>query len=257
MRNQEKFYGQLEDEQDEDLPVLESLSEDAPDYDRGFFEQLRNHRKSMADEARVPPFVIFSDRSLIEMATYFPQTREQFLDIHGVGALKYERYGEQFLDLIGRHCREHHIESLPKNSPKPKSSRPKKAKADKAPAAPKEPRFVLVAQAYNDGDTIEIIMDRYGIKQGTVYDHLLKYLLAGESVRSDGLLSCSNLASDQIEQAIDAFDTVGTEYLKPAYDALDGRIDYEDLRILRVYYLSMHRSHSPKSNIDIESDSPK
>ena len=210
----------------------------------------------MADDARVPPFVIFSDRSLIEMATYFPQTREQFLDNHGVGKVKYERYGEQFLDLICRYGREHRIDPVPKKSPKTNSTKPKKAKADKAPAAPREPRFVLVAQAYNDGDTIEIIMDRYGIKQGTVYNHLLKYLLAGESVRSDGLLSCSSLSSDQIEQALEVFDKVGTDYLKPAHDALDGHIDYEDLMILRVYYLSLRRSPSAERNIDIESDSP-
>jgi ATP-dependent DNA helicase RecQ len=254
MKNEERVFGQLEEEQIEASPVLESLDEDAPEYDRGFFELLRQRRKTMADEARVPPFVIFSDRSLIEMATYFPQTREQFLDIHGVGAVKYERYGEQFLDLICRYCREHDIDPLPQKSPRPES---RKVKADKAPAAPQKPRYVLVADAYNAGDTIDIIMDRYGIKQGTVFDHLLKYLLAGESLRSDGLLSFTSLPSDQLEEVLDAFRTVGTDYLKPAYDALDGRIDYEDLRVLRVYYLSLHQPPSPESSIDTCTDSHK
>jgi ATP-dependent DNA helicase RecQ len=255
MKGQEKVFGQLEEEQVEDSPVLESLDEEAPEYDRGFFELLRTRRKTMADEARVPPFVIFSDRSLIEMATYFPQSREQFLDIHGVGAVKYEKYGEQFLDLICHYCREHHIDPLLKKPPKPGKPRPQKAKADKAHKLQDKPRYILVAEAYNQGDAIDVIMDRYGIKQGTVLDHLLKYLLAGKSVRSDGLLPLSSLSADQIEQVLDAFDTVGTDYLKPAYDTLDGRIDYEDLRVLRVYYLSIHRPPAPESNIETDSDS--
>ncbi|MBW2409498.1 MAG: RecQ family ATP-dependent DNA helicase, partial [Deltaproteobacteria bacterium] len=257
MKSQEKVFGRLDEEQAEETPVLESLDQEAPEYDRGFFELLRKHRKTMADDARVPPFVIFSDRSLIEMATYFPQTREQFLDIHGVGAVKYERYGEQFLDLICRYCREHGIDPLPKKSSKPSKPKPKKVKTDKAPKLPQKPRYVLVAEAYNEGDAIDVIMDRYGIKQGTVYDHLLKYLLAGEALRPDGLLSSTNLPSDQIEQVLDAFSTVGTDYLKPAYDALDGRIDYEDLRVLRVYHLSLQPPPPPESNIDHETDSHK
>jgi ATP-dependent DNA helicase RecQ len=206
----------------------------------------------MADEARVPPFVIFSDRSLIEMATYFPRTREQFLDIHGVGAVKYERYGEQFLDLIRRYCLEYHVDPLPKKSPKPVKPKSQKAKAGKAPKLKDKPRYILVAEAYNQGDTIAAIMERYGIKQGTVLDHLLKYLLAGKSVRSDGLLPFSSLSADQIEQVLDAFDTVGTDYLKPAYDALEGRIDYEDLKLVRVYHLSLQPPPAAESNIDID-----
>ena len=98
-------------------------------------------------------------------------------------------------------------------------------------------------------------MDRYGIKQATVFDHFLKYLLAGESLRSDGLLSFSSLSSDQIEQVLDAFNKVGTEYLKPAYDALDGQIGYEDLKALRVYYLSTGHPSSPEGNINTDKDS--
>ena len=239
MKNLEKVYGQLQEEPPNDSPVLESLDEDAPGYDREFFELLRKRRKTIADEARVPPFVIFSDRSLIEMATYFPQTRERFLDIHGVGAVKYERYGEHFLDLICRYCREQHIEPPPQ-----KFSKPKKIKTDKAAAALQKPRFVLVAEAYNQGDTIDIIMERYGIKQGTVFDHFLKYLQAGESLRPDDLLSFSSLSSDQIGPVLDAFRRRGTDYLKPAHDALNGQIDYENLKILRVYYLSTHTPSS-------------
>jgi len=112
LKHNEKVYGLLKDEPADDSPAPEALDESTPVYDREFFELLRKRRKTIADEAKVPPYVIFSDKSLIEMATYFPQTADCFLDIHGVGAVKYERYGEQFLDLICRYCREHLIEPL-------------------------------------------------------------------------------------------------------------------------------------------------
>jgi ATP-dependent DNA helicase RecQ len=81
-------------------------------------------------------------------------------------------------------------------------------------------------------------MDRWGIKRGTVLDHFLKYLQAGNPLRSGDLLSLSSLSSDQVTQVLCAFNRVGTDYLKPAFDALDGEIDYDELKVLRVYYLS-------------------
>jgi ATP-dependent DNA helicase RecQ len=104
------------------------------------------------------------------MATYLPQTGECFLDIHGVGTVKYERYGERFLEVIRRYCREHNIESRLK-----KSSKHTKIKADKEAAPPKKPRHELVAEAYNSGTSIETIMIRFEIKLATVFDHFLKY----------------------------------------------------------------------------------
>jgi ATP-dependent DNA helicase RecQ len=70
------------------------------DYDRDIFERLRRLRSDMAGESGVPPYVIFSDRSLREMSVKLPKTREDMLDIHGVGEMKMSRYGERFLSLI-------------------------------------------------------------------------------------------------------------------------------------------------------------
>ena len=105
---------------------------------------------------------------------------------------------------------------------------------------------MLIAEAFNDGDSIDIIMERYEIKLATVLDHFLKYLQAGESLRSDELLSFSSITSDQIEPVLDAFERVGTDFLKPAHDALEGKIYYDNLKVLRVYYLST-RPSSPAS----------
>ena len=70
------------------------------DYDEDLFQALRVLRKRLADEARVPPYVIFGDAALVEMAAYRPKDEEALLAINGVGAVKLERYGADFLKVI-------------------------------------------------------------------------------------------------------------------------------------------------------------
>lgn len=67
------------------------------------FEELRIVRKSLADQAGVPPFVIFSDKSLQDMVARKPKDEQSFLEVSGVGANKLEKYGEQFLEAIRMH----------------------------------------------------------------------------------------------------------------------------------------------------------
>ncbi|MFA7347935.1 MAG: DNA helicase RecQ [Desulfurivibrionaceae bacterium] len=74
------------------------------EYNPELFERLRTVRKGLADAAGVPPFVIFSDVALAEMAAHLPIDDEAFLRIHGVGAHKLERYGAEFLGEIRRFC---------------------------------------------------------------------------------------------------------------------------------------------------------
>ncbi len=75
------------------------------DYDRELFENLKALRKRLAEKAGVPPFVIFSDTSLAEMAAYLPQDTDDFRRIHGVGDHKLKRYGPDFLEEILRFTR--------------------------------------------------------------------------------------------------------------------------------------------------------
>jgi ATP-dependent DNA helicase RecQ len=73
------------------------------DYDAGLFENLRALRKRLADDAGVPPYVIFGDATLAEMAAYLPEDRQALLAINGVGKLKLQRYGAEFLEEIRSH----------------------------------------------------------------------------------------------------------------------------------------------------------
>lgn len=72
-------------------------------YDRTLFAKLRALRKEIAERDDVPPFVVFSDASLIEMSQQMPQNHQEFLAISGVGQTKLNRYGDDFLDVIAEY----------------------------------------------------------------------------------------------------------------------------------------------------------
>lgn len=75
------------------------------------FERLRLRRYEMAQQNHVPPYIIFSDRTLKEMSTYLPSTKDSMLKINGVGNSKYEKYGEMFMGLILEYMEEQGIEA--------------------------------------------------------------------------------------------------------------------------------------------------
>jgi ATP-dependent DNA helicase RecQ len=68
--------------------------------DEGLFETLRALRKRLADQAGLPPYIIFNDASLRDMAQRQPKTLEEFSTIVGVGQAKLARYGPQFVEVI-------------------------------------------------------------------------------------------------------------------------------------------------------------
>ena len=70
---------------------------------------LRDLRRSVARRNNVPPYVVFQDVSIEAMATYYPVTQEELLNIPGVGEGKAKRYGKEFCDLIARYCEEEEI----------------------------------------------------------------------------------------------------------------------------------------------------
>lgn len=65
-----------------------------------FFEVLRELRREIAREQGLPPYLIFSDKTLVDMCVRLPMSREEMLEVNGVGAYKYEKYGERFLACI-------------------------------------------------------------------------------------------------------------------------------------------------------------
>ena len=91
-------------------------------YDPALFDKLRALRRKLAAARNVPPYVIFGDRTLRQVAYYVPQTSESLAQISGVGAVKLEQLGEEFLAEIVAYAREHEIEERPISSEFPGSS---------------------------------------------------------------------------------------------------------------------------------------
>ena len=82
------------------LPEKEAAPETA---DTGLFQHLRALRKSIAQEESIPPYMIFSDKTLRSMCDVLPRDEEEFLEVSGVGQRKLEKYGAAFLQCIAEH----------------------------------------------------------------------------------------------------------------------------------------------------------
>ena len=195
------------------------------DYNHALFTLLRAKRKELADEAGVPPYIIFADRTLLEMATYAPQSPERLLDISGVGQVKARRYGEAFLEVMRVYCQQHPI--------------PEKVKETRRAKEDSGRRYEMVAEAFNAGESVTDLTERYKVTTGTILDHLARFAETGQKLRRTGeLLVLSSASPDQQGAAFAAFDEFGTAFLKPVFDMLNGTLNYDELKILRLCYLS-------------------
>lgn len=77
-----------------------SVSAGQQDIDRGLFEKLRALRLEIARQEKVPPYIVFSDKTLVQMCILKPQDRTEMLRVSGVGEMKYAKYGERFLEVL-------------------------------------------------------------------------------------------------------------------------------------------------------------
>jgi len=194
------------------------------EYNHALFALLRQKRKELADEAGVPPYVIFSDKTLAEMAAYYPQSITSLLTISGIGQVKLRQYGEAFLEVVQGYCEKHGLAENQKETPREKNDSSR--------------RYVLVAEAYNAGETIPSLIERYHVTIGTVLEHLTRYLAAGNKLRTGTELEAlTSVRAEQKQAAFAAFDELSPTFLKPVYDRLNGTLNYEDLKILRLLYM--------------------
>jgi ATP-dependent DNA helicase RecQ len=106
LRAEKVFMGRMEEGESTEKPSSRKATtgrnkEDFSDpAKRELFQALKQKRKELAGQKGVPPYVIFSDRTLMEMAEYHPATLEEMAEIHGVGTVKLKRYGHTFLSIL-------------------------------------------------------------------------------------------------------------------------------------------------------------
>ena len=239
LRDRTKIFGQLQ-EVEERAPKQANKNE--LEYNHALFALLREKRKQLADAAGVPPYVIFSDRTLVEMAAYFPQSLQSMLNINGVGKVKLDQYGETFVALIKDYCKKHKIAEKAKDSVREKGvrSKPKpSARGSATDEAEVGMRATLIAESYNAGESVGSLMERYRVTVNTILGHLTEYAAAGNSLRSGSDLQAYTSTSPDAQQAaMEAFDELGAAYLKPVFEKLEGKVNYDELKILRLMYLS-------------------
>jgi len=70
------------------------------DYDVEMYDKLRSLRTEIASKKGIPPYIVFSDKTLKDLSAKAPQSKEEMLAVHGIGEVKFERYGEAFLELL-------------------------------------------------------------------------------------------------------------------------------------------------------------
>ncbi len=222
-------------EEAKERATKEGKKKEELDYNRALFAILRQKRKELADAGGVPPYVVFSDRTLTEMATYYPQSAESLLNIAGVGQVKAKQYGDVFLEVIKTYCEKHSLKEKMRPHPSPS---PKGRGASPNDEGEIGERTRIVGEEYNEGDSVADLMKRYGVTTNTILDHLMRYVSAGNTLREDhDLQSLVSATPDQQQAVFAAFDEFSAERLKPVFDKLNGTLAYDELKILRMLYM--------------------
>lgn len=177
--------------------------------DDELFQELRQLRKEIAQTENVPPFVIFSDATLKDMASRYPKTDEQFLEVKGVGKQKQEKYGAPFLSAIADFLNDH-----PELAPIEGPNHP-------TPKEKGEPTHLESLHYFQQNKSVNEIAEIRGLSPVSVENHLIKCAL--EELELDW----GRILSDEQQQLIlKAAGEVGADKLKPLKEALPEDITY-------------------------------
>lgn len=194
------------------------------DYNQELFDKLKELRTALAKQEKIPPFAVFSDRSLYEMATFYPTTENSFVQINGVGRYKTETYGVAFISAIKDFC------FIKQITPPPRHNAPVKP-VRLAPVNPGTPQtslesFRLFQQSR---DPARVAAERK-LTQGTVIFHIVQVVqngLAGDDFNLDGIVT-----PEQQQLITAAIKEHGTERLKPIKENVPEEISYDQIRLV-------------------------
>ena len=195
------------------------------EYDRELFEKLRLLRKKIADEKGVPPFVVFGDLALRQMALYLPQSEENFSRISGVGEEKLKQYGKIFTELIQTYAKENNRSE--KDIPVKRSARPHRS--NRLGSTYRETQQMVLQKM-----SIEKIASMRGVAARTIASHIEKLVSTGEKIDIDYLKP----SVEKFEKIKAAFQKSGGTALSPVREMLGEQFSYEELRIARLFIKS-------------------
>ncbi len=199
---------------------------DEQPFDAGLFEFLRALRKELAEARGIPPFMVFGDVTLRDLARRRPVTAEAFHEVHGVGDRKAAEYGEVFRAAIAEYCT---AQQLPTEVAVPKGIVPPVVSE-----RPKDPSERSAAQCTADGYFRSgMMVEQVAVKMSRAVSTTRQYLT--EFLRFDRRTS----PEPWLDPAVfDRIAVVAADYpderLKPLFEHFEGVISYDDLRVAMV-----------------------
>ena len=188
-------------------------------YEVALFDKLKTLRHNIAQRENVPAYIIFSDATLIELATYLPITTSDIQKISGFGAKKMEAYGQSFLDIVQDYCITY---KLATRIHLKASKQVKRKNTEYKLNDSKQESF----QLYKQGKSITDIAKMRGFAVSTIEGHLSYYLSIGDLNINDFV---SNEKQKTIQQAVAQFGATSLRMLK---DNLPEEVSYGEIRMV-------------------------
>ncbi|PXA05353.1 DNA helicase RecQ [Coraliomargarita sinensis] len=194
----------------------------AIECDEGLFEVLRKLRKDLADARGVPPYVVFGDVALRQMARRYPRDDQAFLSIPGVGQRKLKEFGAPFIEVIDEWLLENDPRDFEPNGfldPAPKMK-----KREDPDGLNSTSRATL--EFFQQGKNVEAIAAERSLSPTTIETHLANSIEAGKLESLDGLVSETEFSL--IREAVAEH---GTAALRPVFDALGEETSFGKIRL--------------------------
>ena len=192
-------------------------------YDEVLFDILRVLRKRLAEEHKVPPYIVFSDMTLHEMCIYYPSTLDEMITISGVGDTKLESYGADFTKEIKAHLDKNPDISIPEREPvAPSANKPKQ----KTKGGTIEKTYELS----REGLSIKEMAKSRNLTTSTITGHLESLIKDGRDVVMDSLIEPTK--RNTIEEM---FLTLKTWHTGSIVEHSKGTVSYDDAKLVRAY----------------------
>ncbi len=211
------------DEEDEeaDMPPMKAGGGAA---DEVLFSMLKDLRKKVSKDLKVPPYVIFQDPSLEAMATSYPINLEELQNIPGVGAGKAKRYGEKFVELIKRHVEENDI------------TRPEDIRVKSV--ANKSKQKIAIIQAIDRKIPLDDIAANHDLEIDELLDELETIVDSGTKINIDYFIY-DVMDEDRVDEIYEYFKEAESDSIEDAITEL-GPEDFteEEIRFVRIKFLS-------------------
>ena len=212
------------------------------DYNEELFEILRGVRAGISKAKGVPPFIIFHDASLKEMAAYYPKNKDAMLEIKGVGAKKYDNYGELFLKEIRDYCKDKDVGSEEKVAQVEYSEAPLTSELGDT--------YETTYKEYLNTKSIESIAEKRDLKPDTILNHLITLDEAGKEISWSDI----EVDAEKEKEIIGAINQVEEEKLKPIKDLVSDDISYFDIKLVLTKYKAKIDYIDTKVGLEIVGD---